>query len=605
MRLTFVIAACALASVCGNSPGVVSADQANLPETTGTPADLVRAALKSELGGPSELRRSLLDEAIQLDPNFTPARWHSGFVLWNGHWLTVGEVATAMQSDPQLTAYSQRREGMVNTADNHRLLATWCRKNRLPDQATIHWAKVLEFEPNDAEAIGALGLQWYEGRLMTRQQVTRTKKLRGEQQAANQFWHPKIVKWRAAFAHGNQSRRKAALDELSALSDPAAIPALESTFATSGDSRLGTELNQLLIETVGRMAHPVATETLLRLAVVSESAQTRTAAAAELKKRPMFTYVPRLIAAFPDSITTESSNQVYFNPDGTVTSQVEILQKGRNAEFYFAHVLNANVRFISHVKHIDQQLIDPELAVAARHVATSQAIVQSAQQQEEQRSQLRQRLRSVLRQTTGFADSDDPKIWETQWDDHNGTYYSEFMNNQPFRQYSIYGADAVVNVIRISCFPEGTPVLTVSGSMPIEKIRSGDLILAQDVQTGELSYKTVQNVTLRPPSKLVEIGIDSEKIRATRGHPFWVNGQGWLMAKQLKVGDILHTLNGATRIESIEEAPPSEAYNLVVTGFNTYFVGNQQILVHDNLPLEETSAIVPGLHAGSDLRADE
>jgi len=601
MRLTSVVAACALAAACGTFPGVVSADEASLQVTPVTPANLVRAALKSELGGPSELRNTLLDEAIKLDPNFSPARWQSGFVRWNGDWLTIGQVATATQADPQLTAYSKQRDEMINTADNNRSLATWCRKNRLPDQAKIHWTKVLEFEPNDAEAIGALGLQWYEGRLMTRLQITRTKKLRGEQQTANQFWRPKAVKWRAAFDHGNQSRRKAALEELSALSDPAAIPALESVFATNGDSKLGTELNQLLIETVGRMAHPAATDALLRLAVFSESAQTRTAAAAELKKRPMFTYVPRLIAAFPDSITTESSNQIYLNPDGTVTSQVQILQKGRNAEFYFAHDLNANVRFISRAMRIDQQLLAPELAVAARHVAASQAIVNSAQEQEEQRSQLRQRLRSVLRQTTGFGDSDDPKIWETQWDNYNDTYRSEFMNSQPYRQYSTYGSSSVVNVFRMSCFPAGTAVLTVSGSMPIEKIRSGDLILAQDVQTGELSYKTVQDVTLRPPSNLVEIGIGSEKIRATRGHPFWVNGQGWLIAKQLKVGEILHTLNGAARIESIEEAPPSKAYNLVVTGFNTYFVGNQQILVHDNLPLEETSALVPGLLAESDF----
>jgi hypothetical protein len=139
--------------------------------------------------------------------------------------------------------------------------------------------------------------------------------------------------------------------------------------------------------------------------------------------------------------------------------------------------------------------------------------------------------------------------------------------------------------------------------LAIEKIRSGDLILAQDVQTGELRYKTVQDVTLRPPAKMIEIGIGSEKIRATRGHPFWVNGKGWLMAKQLKVGDVLHTLKGAVVIDNLQEAPAKEAYNLVVSDFDTYFVGNQQVLVHDNLPLQETSAIVPGLLVESDLQA--
>ena len=603
MRPKFVVAACALAAACWISPGIVLADEASLPETTATPADLVRAALKAELGGPSDLRKTLLDEALKRDPNFAQARWQSGLVRWNGAWLTVGQVAMAMQADPQLAAYNKQREGIVNTADNHRLLAIWCRKNRLSDQARIHWAKVLEFEPNDAEAAGALGLQLYEGRLMTPQQIARTKKQRGKQQAAKQFWQPKIVKWRAAFDHGNQTGRKAALEELRALSDPGAIPALESAFATNGDSQTGTELNRLLIETVGRMAHPTATEVLLRLAVASDSAQTRAAAAAELKKRPMFTYVPRLIAAFPDSITTESCNQVYVNPDGTVTSQVQILQKGRNAEFYIAHDLIADFRSISIQMHCQWHLLDREFAAANQHVASSQAIVNSAREQEDQRKQLRQRLRFVLQQTTGFADSDDPKFWETQWDDYNGTYYSAFMNEQPYRQYSTYGSSWVGGVVRASCFPAGTPVLAVSGLLAIEKIRSGDLILAQDVQTGELRYKTVQDVTLRPPAKMIEIGIGSEKIRATRGHPFWVNGKGWLMAKQLKVGDVLHTLKGAVVIDNLQEAPAKEAYNLVVSDFDTYFVGNQQVLVHDNLPLQETSAIVPGLLVESDLQA--
>jgi hypothetical protein len=55
-------------------------------------------------------------------------------------------------------------------------------------------------------------------------------------------------------------------------------------------------------------------------------------------------------------------------------------------------------------------------------------------------------------------------------------------------------------------------------------------------------------------------------------------------------------------IESIEkvEADPSWAgysYNLIVADFNSYFVGDHGILVHDNTPRSPTSALVPGLLA--------
>ena len=41
----------------------------------------------------------------------------------------------------------------------------------------------------------------------------------------------------------------------------------------------------------------------------------------------------------------------------------------------------------------------------------------------------------------------------------------------------------------------------------------------------------------------------------------------------------------------------AEAYNLVVADFNTYFVGETGILVHDNTPRLPTRATVPGLAA--------
>ena len=51
------------------------------------------------------------------------------------------------------------------------------------------------------------------------------------------------------------------------------------------------------------------------------------------------------------------------------------------------------------------------------------------------------------------------------------------------------------------------------------------------------------------------------------------------------------------RGESQEVEPEGEdkAYDLVVDDFNTYFVGQQGLLVHDNAFRRPTRAIVPGL----------
>ena len=120
-------------------------------------------------------------------------------------------------------------------------------------------------------------------------------------------------------------------------------------------------------------------------------------------------------------------------------------------------------------------------------------------------------------------------------------------------------------------------------------------MLTQDPLSGELAYKPVQATTLRPAAKMMTIHLGSETIRATRGHPFWVCGQGWTMAKHLSVGAIIHTLHGAALVDSVEEGRPAEAYNLIVSEIGTYFVGDRGILVHDNTPLQENVARVPGM----------
>ena len=67
------------------------------------------------------------------------------------------------------------------------------------------------------------------------------------------------------------------------------------------------------------------------------------------------------------------------------------------------------------------------------------------------------------------------------------------------------------------------------------------------------------------------------------------------MAKFLRTGQLVHTLGGAVRIRQIEEDEEVQAYNLIVSDFHTYFVGEQGILVHDNTPREPTRAEIPGL----------
>ncbi|MBL8855915.1 MAG: hypothetical protein JNK57_18260 [Planctomycetaceae bacterium] len=85
-------------------------------------------------------------------------------------------------------------------------------------------------------------------------------------------------------------------------------------------------------------------------------------------------------------------------------------------------------------------------------------------------------------------------------------------------------------------------------------------------------------------------GDDAETIGVTDNHPFWSEThQAFVPVGQLSVGDELLTLHGQKkRLTALlpRPGPPERVYNLEVHGEHTYYVGHQQLLVHNNYPDE-------------------
>ena len=117
----------------------------------------------------------------------------------------------------------------------------------------------------------------------------------------------------------------------------------------------------------------------------------------------------------------------------------------------------------------------------------------------------------------------------------------------------------------------------------------------ENVDTGELAYKPVTGVTVGPKLPLIDIQAGPEEIRCTYGHLFWVCGVGWQMAKELTAGQWLHTIHGPHQIDRVTKAGEASCHNLIVAEFNTYFVTDNAILVHDINMRGPTEATVPGL----------
>jgi hypothetical protein len=128
----------------------------------------------------------------------------------------------------------------------------------------------------------------------------------------------------------------------------------------------------------------------------------------------------------------------------------------------------------------------------------------------------------------------------------------------------------------LSCFAAGTPLLTPEGAKPIEQFRPGDLVLsrAEDVPDGPLEAMVVEEVFVRT-GRILHLHAGGQVIRTTPEHPFWVEGQGWTRASELRLGDSLLSHDGQwVAVEEVYDTGEHEpVYNLRVAQHHTYFVG--------------------------------
>lgn len=154
-----------------------------------------------------------------------------------------------------------------------------------------------------------------------------------------------------------------------------------------------------------------------------------------------------------------------------------------------------------------------------------------------------------------------------------------------------------------SCFVAGTLVLTAGGLIPIERITTGMQVIAPlreaaatvasvsddlpffaaaeasrpVVRTTKLSSKHLRTLKFRGSDGQVS------QLETTDGHPFWVEGRGWIPAGKLTPGQIFSRAGGgyATLESTVRTERPEGVwvYNLEVEGSHTYRVAGLGVLV--------------------------
>ncbi len=550
----------------------------------------VQAALQAEIAGDAKVREAALQAALEQSPNDSSVRWHNGFVRVQGKWIKHDQTLDLSATDSKLNKYREQRASTPTTVEGHLQLADWCQRNKLVDQERAHLTALLDLAPDHAAARRRLGHIQIDGSWLSEDERETASRKASDVATAMKKWSPKLTALGKSLTK-SKLRQQAAVKQLAEIDDPAAIPSMELFVSTP------TELGAVaVVEALSQSEAPDASLSLARHALLCTWAEAGDNAVEKLKKRDPHSFIPAILS------TTRTPWQARME-----------LTRGSGGRLFYRHMLYSENEQKGTLAVIDQIFNTTGNRETALADASGQALTTASQRnvalarQNSAIDRYNRQVRAVLSAVTGADLPSNPDAWWAWWNEQNEVYYT---GEKPVdRQYArsettVYGSDSLdlpqlvssSPASRHECLAAGTPVWTDQGAVAVEKIRVGDLVLAQHPRTGELAYKPVVRTTIRPPEKLLAIKLPIETFKVSGGHPFWVAGRGWVKARDLHAGTILHAINGPVVVEDVTPETQSEqSYNMVVEGFHSYFATSSKLLSHDNSIREPVSTTVPGL----------
>jgi predicted lipid-binding transport protein (Tim44 family) len=163
------------------------------------------------------------------------------------------------------------------------------------------------------------------------------------------------------------------------------------------------------------------------------------------------------------------------------------------------------------------------------------------------------------------------------------------------------------------CVAKGTPILTPSGSVAIEKLQPGDPVLC--IAHGKMHSSIVKTRTEVQPESYIELTAGEHKLLVTPEHPVMVAPGEYRVARLIKAGEHIYQIqNGniksvpVSSIQNIKLHQP--AYNLLVMPGGTFIssgivVHNKGCFLSDSeiLKADGTKKLIRNVRRGDELLA--
>jgi hypothetical protein len=575
---------------------------------------LVADAIEAEAAGEFLMRQRLLVEAERATTAYAPAKWLTGQMQDSqGKWVDVDESVLAATSNAQLERYERQRASLPDNLTSHREIAGWCAEQGLYPQCRAHLHRILAFDPDNLVARAALGYQRLGSEWISPQQVAQVAERTERTRQSIATFSGDLLPILAKIAQPDE--RTAGIQQLKSIGDPAAVPAVEAFLAS-----VAVEPSRIAVDWFTDIDTVEASQVLARYSLFHPSQEIRDMAVTRLKERPFHDYINDMLSMLASPVSAMIVPSFDRNGQFTGYRQAFAQEKFDKVEFtIFDRRFNRNpsqllenipAAFRSSALPRDgapqlsrlqlqelTRLQNLQVEQAARELAANEARVRAVAAQR-QNDVVRQRNARIVEVVSAVADREftgDPKELWTWWDEVNETGYQQY---KPQRYRGNYVADTIpgYRVPTCECFVAGTKVMTHRGLRSIELLAVGDTVLSRDVYSSELSWKPVLRVTNRPPEKTTTVQVGDDVLRCTTGHLFWVSGEGWKKASELKPGDVLHAAAEPMVVYAVRTEAAAPTFNLEVADNATYFVGESLIMTHDVTPRTPNRQAVPGQH---------
>lgn len=252
-----------------------------------------------------------------------------------------GQIARVVRRTAAQEDYLASAAGFADSSDGQWQLAQWCKDHHLATERRVHLQRVIELDPNHAEARRALGYSlidgrwWTQAELMTSRGYVRHRgrwvlpqevelsEQRRKDELAEKEWRVRIKRWTGWLDDPEKTGEAQRL--IGEINDPYALPALADWLAADPvEAR-----RRLALDTVAAISDPFVVDVLVQVSLTDPEPELRRTALEQIVRqnapRAVELYVRQLKSKENQTVNDAAVALAYLGDNGAIGPLIDSL----------------------------------------------------------------------------------------------------------------------------------------------------------------------------------------------------------------------------------------------------------------------------------------